>query len=386
MNQNVHRLIFQTVCVCCLLSASCAARSTGEAPVPDESAPSGAPVDEQFGVDEASGDSAAVNRSAPTVGGTDSHTQPTGAETHAPENVVPVPSSQPVAPEGGTYTACGEPPPGSSCVEAGYFVRGSDSTDFVCEQSGQPRDEHQAAWPEQRIWVDTVYMDRTEVTNEAYGQCVAAGICEEDGPAYRDFDAPTQPITGTSWYNAVAYCRAMGRHLPTEAEWEKAARGPDGELNPWGDAPASCENAIIQNDEGRACGVNKRGSHPENGRVWEVASRPAWRYDLHDMVGNAGEWVLDWWSRDYAECGDSCSEANPRGPCGGDETCPQHRLRVVRGSSWYWPTQCATGTHRRRHVPSNDPMHHFGFRCAASVEEAAAIARGDYPMAAHLAN
>ena len=290
----------------------------------------------------------------------------------------------PQAPPGGHYARCGTAPASMSCIEAGQFVRGSNSTEFVCEQSGQPRDEHQSAWPEQRIWVDTFYMDQTEVTNEAYQRCVAAGICEDDGPAYRDFDAPTQPITGTSWYNAVAYCRAMGKHLPTEAEWEKAARGGDGELNPWGNAAANCENAIIMNDEGRACGVNKRGSHPENGRVWEVASRPAWRYALHDLVGNAGEWVFDWWSRDYAECGQACSRPNPQGPCDGAEDCPGYRHRTVRGSSWYWPSVCATGTHRRRHVPSNDPMHHFGFRCAAGVDEAAAIIRGDFPMAEFL--
>ena len=120
---------------------------------------------------------------------------------------------------------------------------------------------------------------------------------------------------------------------------------------------------------GRSCGIMRDGSTPETGRVLEPCTRGAHRYGLCDMVGNAEEWVLDWWTRDWTECGDACSELNPRGPCDGTVECDhEDDERVVRGGSWYWDATHATGYHRRRHVPSNDPFHHFGFRCALPTE------------------
>jgi formylglycine-generating enzyme required for sulfatase activity len=228
--------------------------------------------------------------------------------------------------------------------------------------------------PAAHVWVETFYMDVYEVTNAAYEACVEAGDCPEAGPLYMDFDRPRQPITAVSWYDAVAFCRAQGKRLPTEAEWELAARGHDGELNPWGDAPATCELAVIADERGRSCGVRKRGSHPDAGRVLEVGSRPPGRFGLYDMVGNAEEWVADWWSADYADCGADCQGIDPRGPCAGEEPCPGHRYRVVRGGSWYWPAEHNTGSHRRRYRPANDPPHHFGFRCAATLDQARRLA------------
>lgn len=263
---------------------------------------------------------------------------------------------------------------GMSCVPAGTFIRGVDEDSHECDQHSQPHSGNMGTTPAAEVWLDTYYVDLTEVTNAAYQACVAAGACEEDGPRYADFDAPQQPITGLSWYNAQRFCEARGKHLITEAEWEKAARGPDGEDYPWGDEPASCERAIIADASGRACGVRKRGNHPENGRVWEVASRPAGRYGLYDMIGNAEEWVADFWAGDWADCGEACAEPNPQGACAGQERCTGRSYRVVRGGSWYWPAEHATGYHRRAYRPSNEPPHHFGFRCAASLEEARALA------------
>ena len=124
----------------------------------------------------------------------------------------------------------------------------------------------------------------------------------------------------------------------------------------------------------RSCGAKKRrGKGPEKGRVLEVGSRPAGRYGLYDMVGNAEEWVNDWYSIDFATCGDECLGVNPKGPCDGSKKC-KRRYKIVRGGSWYYPKEHATGLHRRPHGPDNKPFHHFGFRCAASFEEAQAIA------------
>jgi formylglycine-generating enzyme required for sulfatase activity len=222
-------------------------------------------------------------------------------------------------------------------------------------------------------------MDTHEVTVAAWDACVAAGRCPEAITNYSDFSAPRQPKVGVSWHAAVAFCAAHGKHLPTEAEWEKAARGTDGRRFPWGDAPATCERAVIQDHRGRSCGVRKRGSEPEIGRTAEVGSRPPNPYGLHDLAGNAWEWVADWYSESYAACGAQCAGPDPRGPCDGASPCPGHRRKVVRGGSWYWPGAYAASDGRRAHVPGNDPYHHYGFRCAASIAEARALADAGDP-------
>lgn len=259
--------------------------------------------------------------------------------------------------------SCFTPPKGMACIEGGYFIRGSD-------------DGPKNTRPKARIWLETFYMDLYEVTFEEYQSCVRAGKCNPSGPQYKDFSRPRQPIVGVSWYDADKYCKAMGKHLPTESEWEKAARGPDGDLYPWGNQPATCERAIIMDKTGRGCGVKKLGGHPEKGRTWEVGSRPPGHYGLFDMAGNSWEWVADWYSDSYYACGEDCFGVNPKGPCKGAETCPGRNMKIVRGGSWYWPSEYATAIYRRPHYPNNKPFHHFGFRCAASVEEARKLVEG----------
>lgn len=270
------------------------------------------------------------------------------AASHAGENT---------SPDGREPAACVTPPPGMACVPGGWFWRGSDDG---------PADTR----PRERVWVDTYYMDVTEVTTEAFENCQKAKKCGYGKPFYPDFSRPKQPMVAVTWFRAVEYCKAQGKHLPTEAEWEKAARGPDGRTHPWGDEPATCERAIIMDAKGRSCGVKMTSKWPDKGRTFEVASRPAYLYGLYDMIGNAWEWVADWHSKSYAECGAKCRGADPKGPCDGADVCPGHDQKVVRGGSWYWPEKYATATWRRPHYPRNIPFHHFGFRCAASLEEA----------------
>lgn len=256
--------------------------------------------------------------------------------------------------------ACAEAPVGMACVPAGPFLRGSD-------------DGPENTRPAARVWLQTYYMDLNEVTYAEYKACVKARRCDPSGPGYTDFDRPRQPINGIRWFDADKYCKAQGKRLPSEAQWEKAARGPDGAMHPWGDAPATCERAIIKDETGRSCGVKKLHSKPETGRPFEVGSRPAYRYGLFDMAGNSWEWVADWYARDYAECGADCVGVEPRGPCQGAETCAGFKRKLVRGGSWYWDAAHATAIYRRPHWPENQPFHHFGFRCAASPGEAAAL-------------
>ena len=95
--------------------------------------------------------------------------------------------------------------------------------------------------PIAKVHLSTFYMDKTEVTYAAYQRCVKAGDCRRRRPAYNDYNRAKQPMVGVTWHEANQYCKAVGKHLPTEAEWEKAARGSDGQLYPWGDEPADCE-------------------------------------------------------------------------------------------------------------------------------------------------
>ena len=278
-------------------------------------------------------------------------------------------------PDGRPIADCLEPVAGLACIPGGKFIRGSDTDDHnkTCEQSSFNNHKKSNTYPAQEIWMSTYYMDKTEVTSADFKACIKAKGCRRVKPLYVDFDAPEQPYTAMSWYDAVDYCKWAGKHLPTEAEWEKAARGTDGALYAWdGDEALSCDNAVIKDEKGRSCGVKKKGSKPDTGKVLPVCSRGEKRYGLCDMMGNAEEWVADWYTGSYKDCGKDCEGIDPKGPCNGsaDEECGKLKYKVVRGGSWYWPGSHATGIHRRSHTPKNDPMtHHFGFRCAASQEE-----------------
>ena len=242
------------------------------------------------------------------------------------------------------------------CIPGGEFTRGSERVSLQEDTRKKVRDER----PVQRIEISTFLMDTTEVTYGAYQECVAAGACKKAGPNYRGYSNPQQPMLGANWYHARDYCKFRGKRLPTEAEWEKAARGPDGERYATGDGPLSCKDAIIQEGGEKGCGT---------GRTWDVQSRPVERYGLYDMSGNSWEWVADWYSPDYAACGADCNGRDPRGPCGGKDDCPGRKMKIVRGGSWWWDAESSLASNRRPHFPANKPFHHFGFRCARSLIE-----------------
>lgn len=271
----------------------------------------------------------------------------------------PAAAAQPAVP---AALPCADAPAGMACIPAGEFIRGSDSG---------PKN----AQPAEKVWLQTFYMDLYEITFAEYKACEKKGKCPKAGPKYSDYNRPRQPITGVSWFDAVAYCKAQGKQLPSEAQWEKAARGPDGATFPWGNEPVTCKRAVIMDASGRSCGVKKRFSQPEKGRVLEIGLKPAGVYGLFDMSGNSWEWVSDWYSASYTKCGDACRGIEPLGPCAGAAKCPGHHQKIVRGGSWYWPAEYATGYYRRPHEPDNEPFHHFGFRCAATVTQAAALAK-----------
>lgn len=287
--------------------------------------------------------------------------EPAGPLPRATPPADPAPVSPFVAPDGTKPLPCNAIAPADmACIPGGPFKRGTD-------------DGPENARPEAIVWAQTFYMDLHEVTYEQYEACEKDRRCNAARPRYTDFDHPKMPMTGINWFDAVKYCEVHGKQLPSEARWEKAARGPDGALYPWGNDPITCERAIYRDASGRGCGLKKQFSKPETGRPWDVGSRPAGVYGLFDMVGNSWEWVDDWNSKSYESCGAACEGIDPRGPCAGEPTCTSTRNKIVRGGSWYWEDEKATGLYRRAHVPSNDPFHHFGFRCAATVQQAAAL-------------
>jgi len=262
------------------------------------------------------------------------------------------------SPGNSVYTDCSDitVPAGMKCIPGGPFVRGSNRVTVDEDSWRKVRDEA----PEMTVSVSTFFMDTHEVTFSDYQKCVQAKGCRPARPNYRGYSRPNQPMLGVNWYHAYEYCKWLGKRLPTEAEWEKAARGPNGELYPWGNENADCTRAIIQEKGIKGC---------RKGTTWDIGSRPPGRYGLYDMAGNSWEWVHDWYSPDYRKCGTDCAGNDPKGPCKGDLRCPGHVKKVVRGGSWWWNGLSTLGSNRRPHFATNRPFHHFGFRCAKTPEK-----------------
>ncbi len=203
-------------------------------------------------------------------------------------------------------------PPGMVLVPAGGFVMGSNIEN----------DE----LPTRRVHVDLFFIDETEVTVMDYAVCVESESCgSPDAGAGCNWSVDGRgeyPINCVTWFQAQEYCRWAGdgmKRLPTEAEWEKAARGTDARKYPWGDLEEpACDRAVVEDASqgGAGCGT---------GGTMAVGTKPAGAspYGVQDMVGNVGEWVADWY-------GDSYGGLNGRDPEGPIEGV----LRVWRGGSW----------------------------------------------------
>ena len=198
--------------------------------------------------------------------------------------------------------------------------------------------------PVHTVYLDAFYIDKYEVTNALYKKFMEATGHRTPGywtnPSYNQ---PDQPVVGVSWDDAEAYARWSGKRLPTEAEWEKAARGGlVGKRYPWG-------NDISHNDANYS-GIS--GTDIWNGPA-PVGKFPPNGYGLYDMAGNVWEWVADRYLSNYYSIS---PQNNPTGPDTGS-------YRVLRGGSWDYDTyflRCA----RRYYYGPTDTRYDVGFRCA----------------------
>jgi len=235
-------------------------------------------------------------------------------------------------------------------VSSGPFMMGcNDEVDDECLE-----DEH----PYHEVALDRYLIDHHEVTVADYRECADAGVCEEPSWGwgfwfcnYDNEDRGDHPQNCVEWFDARDYCEWVGKRLPTEAEWEKAARGTDGRKYPWGSTPrVSCDYAVIDNGED-GCGEN---------HTWPVCSKPkgVGPYGNCDMIGNNYEWIADWYDPGYYA---SSPKENPRGPEEGE-------LRVLRGGSWNRQWERARASHRVGYSPAENPYCR-SFRCAYTPEE-----------------
>lgn len=224
-------------------------------------------------------------------------------------------------------------------IPAGEFWMGSDDGDA---------DEK----PRRRVYLDAFSIDKYEVTNTLYKPSMDA--TRYPAPSHwtnTSFNSSAQPVVGVSWYEAEAYCRWAGKRLPTEAEWEKAARGTDGRKYPWGnEEPDNSKANYGQPLSGGPAArlVGKRKTTPVGSYPSGVST-----YGVHDMAGNVWEWVADWYDGNYYQ---RAPGRNPKGPDSG-------QFRVFRGGSWIDDPGSARSSNRLWSHPG-DRFSHVGFRCA----------------------
>lgn len=234
-------------------------------------------------------------------------------------------------------------------VPAGTFRMGSDF-------------EEEREKPEHAVWLDTYWIDTFEVTNSQYALCVSTGACNT--PDYRNslthekyygsngFD--NYPVLFVSWHDASDYCGWVGGRLPTEAEWEKAARGDQDARNfPWGDHFGSNYANLCD----RNCTMSWKNSNYDDGFIDTAPVRGfpdgVSQYGAMNMAGNVCEWVADWYKSDYYYNKQDWSE--PLGPASGS-------TRVIKGGSWYDDTDILRVSARYGFDP-NKSYYDVGFRC-----------------------
>jgi formylglycine-generating enzyme required for sulfatase activity len=224
-------------------------------------------------------------------------------------------------------------------VPGGTFTMGCDlGNDTRCGQIEGDSPLHDVTLRPFRI-------DRTEVSQGAYRACVEASACRAPSCGWDPAASPRLPVACVTWDDARAYCQFRHKRLPTEAEWERAARGSDGRPYPWGADPPTCARANRGGCAGRAVDVD---AHPEGDSP----------FGARQMAGNVSEWVLDFYAPEYYLS--DAARRDPTGPATGAQ-------RVQRGGSYQALYVEVDDAHAatRNHAEPFAAMPTLGFRCAA---------------------
>lgn len=232
-------------------------------------------------------------------------------------------------------------------IPSGEFTMGSLPTDMGVEEIEQPQHS---------VYLDGYWVDNHEVTRQQYGRCVEAGVCrsivgsEADGSYHTD----NLPMINTTWNDAKTYCEWAGRRLPTEAEWEKAARGKDKRIFPWGNQePEMCNSGYMPN-------INYNSDEPRYLYWVEINYACSAPSGAIDMAGNVWEWVADYFDPGYYVVS---PYTNPQGPNNGNK-------RVMRGGSWKTKNPIYLRTANRWGEVETYYSDSVGFRCALSDSRA----------------
>lgn len=248
-------------------------------------------------------------------------------------------------------------------VHAGEFVMGSseEEVDFALQQCREYGTNCQRRYfsvelPMHIVVLDSFWIDRTEVTFDQYQQCLSAGACGAPGCQENlQVGSENYPVVCVTWDQAAAYCEWAGARLPTEAEWEYAARGPERRRYPWGD---ELEGFYLNYCDAN-CTLSKRDEqfndgYAESAPVGSYLQGASWIGAL-DMAGNVWEMVADWNGAYSAE-----KQVNPTGPASGGR-------HVARGGSWHTSPDHVRSA-LRTHMGSTDFVNHAGFRCVQSTK------------------
>ncbi len=225
-------------------------------------------------------------------------------------------------------------------IPNGEFLMGSPTGEGLSDER-----------PQHRVRIGAFYMDTYEVTVARYEKFLdATGHVRPDFWPYDETrDYAERPVVGVDWSGAQAYCEWAGKRLPTEAEWEYAARGQDGRPYPWGDATPT----------GAVANVGKSWSYKfYKDRLEPVGSRAGATspFGIHDMAGNVWEWVADWYDAKYYAASPG---ENPPGPRDG-------KMKVLRGGSWNFAGKYSRTASRLRYELRHRAAD-IGFRCARDV-------------------
>jgi len=266
-------------------------------------------------------------------------TSPAALDTGAPVAPVEEPAGEPAGEPGTTRTRS---------VDGMVMVHVSGGTFQMGSAEGAPGAEA-GEFPQHPVTLDGFWIDQTEVTNRQYRQCEEAGACQAPSSdcewgGYEHAHRADHPVVCVDWYMAAAYCEWAGARLPTEAEWEYAARGPDNFIYPWGNSPP--DNTLL----------NYAGNVEDTTEIGSYLDGASWCGAL-DLAGNVWEWVADWYGKYVSE-----ALANPAGP-------PAGTFKVVRGGSFADGPTCIRAAHRYHDLLPDDPRASLGFRCAGQAGE-----------------